>query len=93
LPEQVTIRVFLIKQFNMELQVVHRSTGLVKIEPYKCKEENLRHWTVIAKSQTFSAQAQLQMNKGRQMPEVLVSYFENDGWDVKEVEVREEFSL
>ena len=57
--QQVTVNVFIIRLLHIELMVVVRSTGLVKIDPYQCRQENLRLWTGIAKTQTLLAQATL----------------------------------
>jgi hypothetical protein len=94
MPEQVTISVFLIRRLNISLWVVLRSTGLVKIEPYQCKEENQRLWSVIAKTQTVLAQTQLEQNRGQQSQlSVLCTLFQQHGWEVKKMEERKELSL
>lgn len=84
LHDQITVSLFHIKRMNIELQVVLRSTGLVKIEPYQCKEENLRLWSGIAKTQAVLAQTQLESNKGGQMLSMLYALFRHNGWEIKE---------
>lgn len=84
LHEQCTVSIFRIRRMNIELQVVLRSNGLVKIEPYQCKEENLRLWSGIAKTQAVLAQTQLEMNKGGQLLSLLYSLFHHNGWEIKE---------
>ncbi|HEU4904159.1 MAG TPA: hypothetical protein VFT06_15240 [Flavisolibacter sp.] len=84
LHEKITVSVFHIKRMNIELEVVLRSNGLVKIEPYRCKAENLRLWTGIAKTQGVLAQTQLELNKGGQLLSVLYSLFHHNGWEIME---------
>ena len=93
MPQHVTINVFLINRLNVELTVVLRSTGLVKIEPHHCSTENLRLWSGIAKTQTTLAQLHLQQSNGRNSLKVLHSLFQHRGWEVKPLENAEEFSL
>lgn len=89
----VTVSVFLITRLHVELMVNLRSTGLVKIEPYRCKDENLRLWTGIAKTQTVLAQTKLGMKNNEDQLQLLFSLFQQEGWVVKEIEERKEVSL
>lgn len=85
--QQVTSCVFLIRRLNIALQVVIRSTGLVKVEPFQCKDENLRLWTSIAKTQSVLAQTRLEQRKEGQLPlPVLYDLFQQHGWEIKAVE-------
>jgi hypothetical protein len=90
---QVTVNVFIIRRLHIELMVVVRSTGLVKIDPYQCRQENLRLWTVIAKTQTLLAQATIELHKNSRHLPLLHSLFRSDGWEIKAVEERVELSL
>jgi hypothetical protein len=83
LHEKINVSIFHIKRMSIELEVVLRSNGLVKIEPYQCKEENLRLWSGIAKTQAVLAQTQLELNKGGQLLSVLYSLFHHNGWEIK----------
>jgi hypothetical protein len=89
----VTVSVFLIRRLHVELRVVVRSTGLVKIEPYQCKEENIRLWSGIANTQTVLAQSKLSSSDSKNHLDVLQTVFRQSGWDVEEVEERKEVSL
>jgi hypothetical protein len=91
--QQITIHVFLIRRLNIELCVMLRSSGLVKVEPYQCKDEHLRLWTGIAKTQTLLAQALLEQEKAENPLRLLYALFQNNGWQVRTVEERKEFSL
>lgn len=90
---QVTVNVFLIKRLNVVLMVVFRSTGLVKVEPYQCKEENLRLWAGIAKTQMTLVQIHLQQSKERNQLQLVQSLFQHGGWEVELLEEKKEFSL
>ena len=84
MPEPVNISVFLIQRLSIALRVVIRSTGIVKIEPFQCKDENLRLWTVIANTQTVLAQTRLAQNKEGRLPlSVLCSLFQQLGWEIR----------
>jgi hypothetical protein len=91
--QQITVNIFLIKKLNVELQVVFRSTGLVRIEPYQCKEENIRLWSVIAETQTVLAQTQLNANRSDNNLDRLYTVFQHNGWQVRLLEERKEYSL
>jgi hypothetical protein len=93
MPQFVTVSVFLIRRLNVELKVIYRSSGLVKIEPYQCKETNLRLWLSIAQTQTVLAETKLQSNKGGNHLQSLQALFQHDGWELKEIEERVEYSL
>ena len=94
MPQLVTVSVFLIKRLHVELMVNLRSTGLVKIEPYHCKEQNLRLWSGIAQTQTVLAQTKLgDLKKNEDQLPLLLSLFQQGGWEVKEIEERKEVSL
>lgn len=77
---QLTIQVFLIQRLGVTLLVTYRSSGLVKVEPFACKSENLRLWTGIATTQAVLAQMQLSLNKGQQPITVLTNVFQKGGW-------------
>lgn len=89
----ITVSVFLITRLHVELVVNLRSTGLVKIEPYRCKDENLRLWSGIAKTQTVLAQTKLGLQNSEDQLQLLFSLFQQGGWEVKEIEERKEVSL
>ena len=93
MPLQITIHVFLIRRLNIELRVVLRSTGLVTVAPHQCKEENLRLWTGIAKTQTILAQGHLEQNRNAKLLDRLAALFQSSGWEVTALEERNEFSL
>jgi len=93
MPQQITISVFLIKRLNVELLVLLRSTGSVKVEPYQCNEENLRLWSGIAKTQMVLAQTQLEQNRSVHQVNLLYALFQHGGWEVRELEERKEVSL
>ena len=80
---QATIAVFLIQRFSIELQVMLLADGHVKIEPYQCKEENIRLWSGIAKTQTVLAQSQIDVNRGGHYFAILQAHFQHRGWEVK----------
>lgn len=77
----------------MELMVNLRSTGLVKIEPYRCKDENLRLWSSIAETQTVLAQTKLGLKNNEDQLQLLFMLFQQGGWEVKEVEKRKEVGI
>ena len=86
MPLQLTADFFIIASHNVELMVVLQSDGWVKLEPYQCKEANMRLWAVIAKTQTALAQIQLQGHKGNHPLRFLQTLFQSSGWDVKQLE-------
>jgi hypothetical protein len=89
----MTTTAFLVRRHNVELLVVLRPSGLVNMEPYQCKAENLRLWTVIAKTQMVWAQAQLANDKDKNSAAVLPACFQKSGWEVTELEARKERSV
>ena len=91
--QQERLNTFLIKRLNVELIVVLYSTGLVKISPYRCKAENQRLWSGIAKTQSVLAQTQLEMNKGLRSLEVMYTLFQQSGWEVRALEEMNEQNI
>ena len=83
---QITTQVFLMQRLGVTLLVMYRSSGLVKIEPFSCKSENLRLWTGIATTQAVLAQMQLSLNKGQQPVTVLANVFRKGGWNLTAVD-------
>jgi hypothetical protein len=93
MPQEVAIRMFLIRRLNVNLQVILRSSGLVRIEPYGCKKENLRLWTGIATTQSALAQLQLEQNRESNQYDLLCSLFQRGGWEIIRQNEWTEFSL
>lgn len=93
MPQQVITNLFLIRRLTVQLLVTLRSTGLVKIEPFQCKPEQMRLWSSIANTQTTLAQLQLEQTEGGDNVAILYALFQRGGWDIKALEERKEFSL
>jgi hypothetical protein len=78
-----TFHSFLIQRSVVKLKVSILPSGLVSIEPYQCKPENLRLWQTIARTQATLAQLQLEANKTSSPYPILFATFEKQGWDIK----------
>lgn len=86
MPQQTSTTQFFIKRLHVELEVVLYTTGLVKVEPYRCKAGNLRLWSGIAKTQAVLAQTRLEANKSDPPLEILHRLFQQGGWHVNVLE-------
>ena len=77
---------FIIKKSTIALKIAFSSPDSVRIEPYQCKEENLRLAESIAKVQTAIAKLHLQAHKKALPQTLLLSFFDQKGWDVEIVQ-------
>ena len=77
---------FLIQRSVVTLKVKIQASGIVSVEPYKCKPENLRLWNTIARTQATMAQAQIDANKSASPFSILFTTFDRHGWDIKQEE-------
>jgi hypothetical protein len=80
MPAPIT-RSFLIRRFNIVLNVVLYESNLVQVEPFRCTKENFRLWSGIAKTQALLAQTQLAFEPTASPLQALITRFKQDGWD------------
>lgn len=74
----------LIKKANIELKVIFHDRS-VSIDPYQCKPENMRLCRGIAQVQNTMAQFYLDSNSNTPPHTLLISFFDQKGWDVEVV--------